>query len=222
MILHVYSDFVSSNPDTRRRMDLARQTWREQKWVEVPIQNHQVRRFADELGEVPIVKDMVDLAVKNAGSTDIVCLSNSDICFADNASIEIVCHLQKSPAIFCNRRDFIRLDKPLSQDEIRRGHEYCGTDLFAFRVVWWDFVKHSIPDMLLGREAWDSIFRKTIQLTCQALPTKASDLTYHERHPSGWEQSVNRYRVKGQIHNLTLALNWCRMRGINPREFGIP
>jgi hypothetical protein len=222
MIFHVHSEYFPKNPDTLRRMFLARETWQRQSWVSTPVPDSQVRTITDELGKVPIVRDIINRAGIMMQPEDIVCFSNSDICFSDTASVRIACQIQKTPALFCNRRDFAKLDRPLADDEIKTGHLYCGTDAFAFRFSWWQCVNHSFPDLLLGREAWDAILRKLIQLSCVGLPIEAHDLTYHERHPSPWEQSVNRYRAKGQLHNIGIARAWCRDRGINPREFGLP
>ena len=79
-----------------------------------------------------------------------------------------------------------------------------------------------MPDMVLALEAADPVLRQLVDETNpETAPNEVLGLVAHERHYSWWEDGNNRYRLRGQIHNLTLAKKFFRHRRINEASFGI-
>jgi hypothetical protein len=224
-LIHVFSEFKSSNPDTDRRMLLARETWCTQQWHDFPIKNSELNRvFTENAQELPYIKDLLNLAVNHAKADEIIVFTNSDICVAPDCASRIYRWIEDDrDACYAFRNDFPRLTKPLTYPEIKSGHKYCGADLFAFKARWWMQNCSNFPDLILGREAWDACMRVLMETTkpdkskSLALP----DLIYHEKHPNGWENASIRYRLPGQIHNLRHAYQWLRHMKHNPANFGV-
>lgn len=221
MIHHVYSEHSPADPKAQRRMKLAKRSWSIQPWEEIPVEDHEVRLYRDAGGNLPYVKDLLNRAIQNKANDQIIVFTNADICVAQACSHRLVSALQATAAVYCFRRDFSYLDTLLPDPMIANGHLYCGADLFAFRVSWWNAFNQYFPDMILGREAWDAIFRILIE---KSLPNKQSaipNLVYHEWHPSTWEAPRNRRTLSGQQHNLHLARLWMLNSGLNPAIIGI-
>ena len=221
MMYHVTSEYSPTNQDTIRRMKLAQSTWENQLWKELPIHESTCRRMTDEVGSMPYIMDILNLATNDKKPSDIAVFTNSDICVSSLCSIQIAHALQGTSALYCYRRDFGRLDHPIQDDAIPEGHGYCGSDLYAFRVQWWKAYRDRFPDMLLGREAWDAILRFIIDKSEIGNPVEIKNVAYHERHPSSWESPDNRYRIKGQLHNLNLARQWMQSNQLPPHMIGL-
>lgn len=222
MIVHAFSDYVPQMRDTFRRMMLARETWKAQRWIDRPVHDEEVRLFTDNFGKVPYIKDVINAASDLCEPQDIVIFTNSDICCRTDTAERVASTLQNIAATFCFRRDFRELNTPIPDAAIQQGSLYAGSDLKAFRVFWWRSVRDRLPDMLLAREAWDAVFRTLIQETHSGADCESRDLIYHERHGSVWEDARNRYSIPSQLHNLRLAKVFFAQRRINPRTFGIP
>jgi len=218
---HVTSEYTPSNPDTIRRMNIAKSTWVNQLWQELPIHESVCRRFKDELGTMPYIKDIFHLATQDRSPSDIIVFTNSDICTSTSCSVQITCALQESFALYCYRRDFGRLNGPIPDEVIPTGYGYPGCDLYAFRVQWWRTYRDWFPDMLLGREAWDAILRLLMDKSGNGQPVEIRNVAYHERHANFWEPPANRYRIKGQLHNRSLARSWMQRNRLSPHIIGL-
>jgi hypothetical protein len=219
MIYHVYSAYSPTNPDTRRRMDLAEQTWEIQGWKEIPVPDSLVRRFVDDKSRVPYIRDIINFGCDGKESTDIVVLTNSDICCVPECRIEIVAGLMFSDAVCASRRDFGKLTSPLSKSQASTGIHYPGIDLFAFRVGWWMKNGSDYPDLLLGREIWDLVMFCLMERTNPNSQIRISDLIYHENHYQFWSDPKHKYKLKSQLHNISLGRGWLDSRGISMGRF---
>jgi hypothetical protein len=203
-------------------MQVAQSTWQNQLWRECPVDDASLPRlFRDGGRSYPYVKDLFDFAVKGCGQDEVIVFTNSDICVRSNASSIIAAELQDRTALYSFRRDFAILKEPLPDAQIATGHPYAGTDLKAFRASWWKKYRDSMPDMLLGNEAWDSVMRVLIEKTHQGQNLGVDNLIYHEKHPSRWENPKQRYALPSQLHNLRLAYPWFKKQGYRPEQFGV-
>lgn len=221
MMFHAFSHYTPSKPDTVRRIRLALSTWEKQSCAVLPIPDPP-NAFKDRLGTVPFIGALFDAAISEKAADDIIIFTNSDICCRTDCGRQIALQLQRTGAMYANRRDFGWLQYPVPDEKIHEGNLYCGTDLFAFRVFWWKLYRNDYPAMLLGREGWDAVMRTLMDLTCAGNPVFGpTDLIYHERHASLWEDAGNRYTAPSQIHNLKALKSWCKTHGINPVRFGI-
>jgi hypothetical protein len=221
MIYHVYSTYKPKDPNTARRMRLAQITWSKQPWEEIPITDDEVRCYRDHMGQVPYVRDLIAKGVAGKKPEDIIVFTNSDICVAEACSFKVVMAFQSIDAAYCFRRDFHKFTEPIPDDQIKRGYPYCGSDFYAFRVGWWLENGPDFPDMLLGREAWDSVLRILIEMTHPKQNVTLHNLIYHERHASVWENPQNRRRIPSQLLNISVARDWMLSFGHNPRSIGI-
>jgi hypothetical protein len=221
MIYHTYSYYIPKNPDSMRRMALAKRTWKVQPWIDLPIPEKNSRVFEDRAGRVPYVKDLLNAASENRELEDIIVFTNADICVRSNCAMLIVAAMQTISAIYCFRRDFGRLNTPLPDPMIEKGNHYVGSDLYAFRVGWWRHYRSDFPDMLLGRECWDAILRLLIDQSSPSQNPTLHNLIYHEWHPSTWEAPQNKLRLPSQLHNRQLAREWMRAWGYDPRSIGL-
>lgn len=219
MIYHAYSAYIHSSPDVKRRLDFAKSTWSLQPWVDLPLPDSIGRRVEDELSGVPCVKEIVDFAANDKQSSDIVVLTNTDICCSSDCCVKIVCGLMFSDAVCCKRRNFPKLTRHLASSEISSGVLCNGLDLFAFRVGWWRSNRDEFPDMVIGRENWDFVLYVLIEITNPKRDIVLPDLIYHEAHVSDWIKPDNINRLSSQLYNRELGEPWMERRGVNPSRF---
>lgn len=221
MIAHIYSHYQPRNPETMRRMKLAQRTWAMQPWLEFGVDEMKGRLFRDRAGTVPYIIDIFRHGTGQLADEDIAVFTNADICVSVNCSHHIAAALQSLDAVYCFRRDFNKLNTPLPDPIIKSGRHYVGSDLYAFRVGWWRKYWPDFPDMLLGREAWDSVLRILINDTHPGKNCTLHNLIYHEKHGSTWENPANRRTLPSQLHNIQLARIWMLTFGHNPASIGI-
>lgn len=222
-LFHAYCDYVPRDSETQRRMDLAKLSWKTQPWTEVPLRDGEMpRMFDDGIRKVPYIKDMLDMACNGKSGDDVIVLTNSDIHVRSDISRRIEEAMNNSDAAYCFRRDFHhRITQPIEDHMFVRGHDYAGSDLYVFKVKWWNEHKYEYPDMLNGTEAWDAVMRVLIEKTNWGKKVMMKDVIAHERHGSTWEASANRYSLPSQKHNLRLAWEWFMNRNIDPTRYGL-
>lgn len=224
MIHHFYSQFTPHDVATKKRQEVAHATWAVQPWIEIPIRDEDLFRMWDEEGRAyPYVTDVFGRACAGLNDDAIMVYTNADLCVRSNCALQIAAALQDTDALFSMRRDFNHpFHEPIPDDVIPRGDSYAGSDLYAFRVGWWEKNKAQFPDMVVAFELWDAVLRHLITETNPGRPVSVPDLSYHQRHSSWWENPKNRYRLKGQLHNLRLGSMWLRMHGVDPLTHGVP
>jgi len=223
-MIHFCTDYVSTNPDVIRCRDIARRTWKELQWQERPIKDSDLPRLYKADGKsLPFMKDVFDLGVKDAADREICVFTNDDIQIHFSTPYAIAARLQETDACYCFRRDFPPgRTEPVPYKDYISGHDYPGSDLYAFRAGWWRRVRGQMPDMILANEAWDAVLRCLIDMTNRGKQTGMKDLIAHEKNgASWWERPENRYTLHGQKHNLTQAYHWFRKHGYEPRTFGV-
>ncbi|MDB6110584.1 MAG: hypothetical protein JWR69_2334 [Pedosphaera sp.] len=225
MIHHVYTAYAPSDPDTARRQRIAQATWPRQPWKECPVADADLPRLWQEKGRsFPYLRDLFDAGCQGCRDEDILVYTNADIMVRSDCCAKIAEALQTVDACYCYRRDFHhRVESPIPDADYAKGLDYAGSDLKAFRVIWWRAYREDMPDMLIGNEAYDPVLRQLIDETNGAENgTRIRDVICHERHGSYWENPKHRYTLKSQLHNLGLAKAFFVARGIDPRRFGIP
>jgi hypothetical protein len=222
---HIFSQYAVLDPDVRRCMQLAARTWETQNWENYGVPDDSLDRFFKEDGKrIPYVHDVINKGTENLPDSDIAVYTNTDIQVRSDAWLRIAWQMQHTDALYCFRRDFPpKLTHVVPDDDYIKGHDYPGSDLYAFRVGWWRRARKDFPDFLLGYELWDAVLRVFIDETNQGKPTAMRDLIAHEKNgASWWEKPENRYRLNGQIHNLQIGVAWLARRGIAAKNFGVP
>lgn len=222
-LYHFYSSYEPSDPSAKARQAVARMTWSTQLWTELPIADAALPRMWEEEGRrFPYVRDVFDAACSGKQSVDCMIYTNADVCVLSTCALMCASALQETDAFYSYRRDFNHdFHEPIPDDVVLRGNAYSGSDLYGFRVRWWQQCRKDFPDMLIGQEAWDAVLRRLMEVSNSGKPVDLPNTHYHRRHDSWWEKSENRYRLKGQLHNLTLASHWLKAHGVNPAVHGI-
>lgn len=223
-VWHFYPWFVSKNPEVNRCNEQARQTWKKIAWNDIPVPDDCLPRLYTKDGRaLPYMKDVFDKGVEKAADNDICIYTNTDIQIRSDVLKHVNIVLKQSDALYCFRRDFPPKTGIVADANYVHGHAYSGSDLYAFRARWWRQQRVNMPDMILGAEAWDCLLRLLIERTNKGRQVFIADVIAHEKDGfSWWEHPQNRYRLYCQRHNLGLAREWMRVRGIDPRRFGIP
>jgi len=209
-IVHVYQRTPWATGDEKRRNAVAAKSWQEIGWVDCGLDdNCFVRTSAemvpDETKRIPMIKEMLRLACVGRVDTDVLVLTNSDTCVAQN----VLQRIQGTLPAYAYRNDFVRLDAPIADDKIAKGHKYAGCDFFVMRVGWWRKHHQLFPDMILGRHSWDRIMRELFKL---AGGREIENVIYHEKHYAGWENPQNLHRDPSNLRNCLLAREWLQER----------
>jgi hypothetical protein len=170
-----------------------------------------LKRDSTSIGDIslPFVRDMIEIGMNEAEDDDIVVISNADILLIPKITEKIINICKNLGSLYSHRYDFEKIEKLLeTENEITQGKKYLGCDFFAFSKKWWVSNEHLFPDMVLGREAWDMIYRRAIKENGGGELDRS---TYHIMHESPW--AINR-EAPGNSHNLVLADNWtCKYGG---------
>lgn len=221
--IHVYPDFMGRG-ESLRRNQLAAESWKPAYATgcirPMPVHDNQLYRMweKDVNGKkLPFLKDVADFAVAHCKKGQWVLLTNTDTCFSPTIVTQLTSGLKDAPIGYARRRDFQRLDRCLTDDQIPTGHSYVGKDLFVFKPEWWETHRNEMPDMIFGAEGWDALLAILFEESGAKCWT---NLIYHERHASYWEQPSNRYSTASQVHCLKLAKEFCVKHGKNPEEYG--
>jgi hypothetical protein len=206
---HIYFDFACADADTKRRNDFARSTRPEWSHQSIPVTEADLpRKFDDGDRWLCYLKDVVDIGLQN-NPCDLEVLTNADVCFAPCLDDQLDTGWAVGERLFhAHRREYPRIDKPLTDDEVCRGELYPGVDLFAFTPDWWKENRDQMPDMVLGGEAWDLVLRE-LQRRTSTKPghfvRHFTGIIYHERHSSIWCRPEHIKTLPCQHHNVPLA-----------------
>lgn len=202
---------------------MAQSTWGRQPWLDLPIRDQDLPRlYTEDGGANPYVKDVFNVACKGLADDDILIYTNADIMVRSDCTMQVATTLQSATACYAFRRDFHhRIEKAIPDGDFEKGMAYAGSDLFAFRKIWWDIMNDEMPDMIIGYEAYDPMLRLLADETNPGVKTRIDNIICHERHASMWEDANNRYTLKGQIKCLALAKQFFATHGVNPATHGI-
>lgn len=189
----VHSAYTPSDPDTRRRNDVAMKTWPLLGAKILPFHNppHRTSANVGDARRVPFVKDMIDTALSSHDG--IVVITNNDIKFDPELAQDIRESCRDWGCWWSYRT------------EHKDGPTDNGADVFAMTRKWWAIHNHLMPDMLLGYWSWDDVLvRLMIWSGCH----EQRRLYYHEAHPAS--ASPTRTSTPGHRHNETLMQQWCK------------
>lgn len=216
-LLHVYANYPASG-DTLRRHDFARDTW--EGFTDHPFEQGNGYRTAEDVlaypRPLPFLRDLIAYGMGEANPSDIIVVTNTDTAFAPGLASAIRKHVRKHGAAYAHRHDFARLTHPMDARTIRTGKWYPGSDLFAFTPQWWASRSVSeLPDMLVGAEFVDCVFRQFIK---KHGGVELVGAIYHERHASAWERPGMREVDAANCWNRKLAREWFASNGTTDRD----
>lgn len=225
-LVHVWTQPDHPTGETLRRITLARQTWDEEDeatggmWLRARYTPGLFNSGRDPIGDpipMPYIRDLIEHGLREARPvSDVIVVSNADVCFTPGITGLIIDAVRSRGACYAHRWDFARLDRPLrSEAQVKRGRWYAGSDLFAFSRAWWGQNGAELPDMIVGREHVDEVFRQLVKRTGGAEIPAA---IYHEKHESYWERPDVRSTNPGNRHNRRLARKWYLRTGYGPND----
>jgi hypothetical protein len=212
-LVHVWSDFNMAPSERERQLRAATSWEREYKlapWVPCPVTPDKLKRDAQkELGDLrpaPFVKDFLEIGMRETKrDSDIVVLTNSDVGFTPGTSEMLNRLVSAKGSAYAYRFDH-------SPEDVKAGEisylkcvsgAWCGgVDLVAFTRKWLKMHFASLPDMVLGRTKWDTVYRDIVKRTGGG---EAYGSIYHEGHASFWIQEP---KTAGNLHNINLAADY--------------
>ncbi len=231
-IVHVWSDFRSDDDrdsENARRMGVARASWNQEAetfpgiWLrtEFPIERARTSREVGDPRPVPFIIDMIEHAAKFCqGPDDIIGWTNSDVSFAPGLTGRVLDKVERYGACHTHRWDLhgANLERPYLHDgSVRRLQWYPGGDAFFFTLDWWRRNGADYPDMLMGREHNDEVFRQLVKLRA-GIKAEVEASIYHEKHASFWESPENFKTNPGNIHNRKLAAAFFARHETKPND----
>lgn len=216
-VVHVWNDYERNEPFAIRRHKVAKESWEiaarsVPAYVSCRVHDSEFHRESHSvLGDpraVPFLRDLIEFAVAEARWNDVIVVTNDDTVLANDALPRIVAAVKECGAIWGARCEFKQLLAPVNSFDMRMDTQHVGADVFAFTRHWWNLHNKDIPDMVIGYEAWDYIFRRLITMVGGQ---QLFYLAAHEYHYGYWTR--NRQNP-ASVHNRTLAEQWLGTRGL--------
>lgn len=197
-VVHTYSAFDMS-ADERRRHEVASSTW---EFPVLAMERADQLRDASIIGDkpVPFVKDVIEHGLKHG---DAVVLTNTDTGLTQCAESKIRRLLKTHGSCFAYRFEHEDITKPPTYHENIRGAWRGGVELVAVTREWWKNYKRLVPDLLLGRQWWDIVFRDVIKMTGGG---ELYGCVFHEFHESDWKKGDK----PGNEHNHRLYVDFMK------------
>jgi hypothetical protein len=231
--VHVWADFRADETpltaDDARRMAVARNSWAQEYrfggcWLptQFPVNRARTSREVGDPRPVPYIADFIAHAAKFCRSPDdIIAWTNSDVSFAPGLTGHILEKCDRYGAAFTHRWDLMSgtLAAPFTHDaNIRRLQWYPGSDAFFFTLRWWRQNGADYPDMVMGREHNDEVFRQLIKLR-GGVDTEIEHAIYHEKHKSFWESPEAFETNPGNNYNRRLAKEFFTRFNLKPGDY---
>lgn len=233
IIFSYYAD-DNSGPETAARNALARKSWDfhfgQFSMIELKIRESDMKRTSESLGDirpVPYVRDLFDFGCSFAMPEDIVVYCNHDIGLTTMAVDRIFAGVERGGGVtVCQRRQLNPTPGRLYRSVLNCKAD-GGFDVMAVTPSFWGKMRNDMPDMLIGREAWDTCFRALVEIYVTGKKNKVvlttpeqwaeskaytDDVCWHIPHDSWWDK--NRKTNPAQIHNRTLAKKFCSDNGM--------
>jgi hypothetical protein len=225
-IVHVWADWREGDPsaELRGRTDVAQASWQTEyatgRWIPAEMKRADGKRSGLDIGDphnVQYVHDVIEHGISKATKySDVICLTNADIGFTPGLTGKIMEVIDRHGCAFSHRRDFPKIHRPFhSEAQVAAGDWYPGSDLFVFTVSWWHQHKHELPDLLMGREGWDEVFRQLVKYHAGGALLAAC---WHEWHVSFWCDK-QRWTLPGNLHNFKLRKEWFERTGFVEEDF---
>ncbi len=223
-LLLVSSEYVAADADEARRIAVAHATWdfhfNHGAMLDFPVSLSELYRSSARFGDlrpVPYFKDLVAYAIRLARPEDVIVYANRDICLTVMAVDRILAGVERGGGItVATRRDWAGTQPTGLRRTVLNCKPDGGFDLFAFTLEWWRRNSSKMPDMLVGREAWDTVFRTVAEEIGAGAAVYSDDVCYHENHMSFW--ITERFTNGGQLYNRKLALQFFKERPSNSKS----
>ncbi len=204
MIYHVVNTYRGFNQLDQERLARASDSWHKEYQNGCLIPNavalddlpRTSKSYLNDSRELPFVRDLIDKC-KWKKPNDFIMITNADTVFCQDTGLMFCAYLYGSPginAIYSHRKNFDKpIRKQLTFDQLmKRGEKFVGIDLVCFSKQWWTENQDNYPDLLLGCEGWDWVFKFLIKR-----PT-FYEVIYHEQHGTPEWLNDRKYGISQQ------------------------
>ena len=235
-ILFCHSGIDEPSEEESIRNAAARRTWdfhfSQGQFLEFPLRKDAFARTSLDLKDSRqtfFVRDIFDWGVMHAMKEDIVAFCNRDIGLTADAGQRLVEGVARGRGITCCPRR--RLDpKPgRMYRSLPNAAPDGGFDIFAVTPLWWAENRLRMPDMLFGREAWDTVLRdiaeqwadgrtknknvRTNPAEWESSKAYTDHVCWHKNHMSLWQ--TERLTSAGQKYNRKLGLQYFQAQSVH-------
>lgn len=225
-LFHVVERHDESKPDPRKLQ--AWQSWDHlyQKGV-IPVHVWEYPRTAREIRDVrslPYLKDVLKVAIEQAGANDIIFWTNDDNWLHPDLIARLRFQVPVYGAVTSHRCDFSNGNalNPKQSPEIiaKTGKMHMGRDLFAFTGQWISERWNELPDYLLGASEFDLGLACMVRLAhgIQSTRQNLEEVMFpaelpkgyvaHVMHRSVWSKPQNINSAPSQKHNRACFKQW--------------
>jgi hypothetical protein len=222
-VLLVYSDYQPSSEEESNRLKNAMHSWKFHfeggQVLDFPVRNSDLPRTSKDIGDpraMPMFNDIIDWAMKFAMPEDIVAYINRDVALTTRGpDILIGSANMNFGAAVAFRRNIKEPQPGRLYHTVRNYPPDGGFDCFAFTPQWWSDNKAALPEMYIGREAYDTCVRNLIEEVASRKkldhlrvdfwnnPYYCDDVCWHTDHVPYWQE--NKLTNPSQIHNRTVC-----------------
>lgn len=231
-ILHAVERHPDTSPKEAKRKAAARASWqvlyKEHGVLPCHLWDHEYPRNAMDIGDprpLAFLKDVVQKALNQAGSDDIIMLTNDDIYLHPELPELLRYHVPLFGACCSQRCEMVggmlRQDAKPSE-WAAAGRLHMGRDLFAFTPHWLRTHWNEIGDFVLGCSDWDLALAALLRVE-KSLPFNRQSAEWnlfpcelergyvaHEAHSAKWNDPNYVNTAPGQIHNRRLFREWAK------------
>lgn len=174
---------------------------------------------------LPKIREILDYACQYALPEDVILYANADAGMTTHAVERILAGIDKGRGVTCCGH---RVLEPTGQayKNLTNCRVPGGTEMVAMTPQWWSAHREKMPDMYIGREAWDTCFNALAEdwadgpgdvitdpdrwLTSRA---HTDNVCWHKDHFSQWQTDRMGDRIATQKHNRDLARAFFAARG---------
>jgi hypothetical protein len=217
-VAHVFQSY-RMDPDTTRRVAVAERSWRTFLWSrgDVAVRpftpaaaTRTARTALGTSSDIPFVNDLFDSAVPH-GRT--ILFTNTDVGFFEDPVPAVTPLIERYGCCYSARIDFHEpLTEPPPRPQRSQG-VYPGADMMCFSRDWWLAVRASVPVMIIGREGWDYVMKRTMERSGFRPPMLPPQL-FHEHHVSAWWRTRHvQLRSPEQVYNRAVCAAWAEANG---------
>ncbi len=223
-ILLVHSSYTPSDPKIAEKHRIAQESW---KWH---FSNADLIDIPYESSGIPTIRDVLDYGCRFALPEDIVVYANADAGLTTAAVDRIIEGINRGRGVTsCGARVVYPISGHLYKN-VTNGKIPGGTEVIAVTPAWWSAHRERMPNMFIGREAWDTCFnalaeewadgrRDVIVKPDDWLRSRAhtDNVCWHEPHYSDWQN--DRIGLRGgrtseeQKENRQMARSFFDQRG---------
>jgi hypothetical protein len=193
-LILVHSVYEPKDEAERARQKIAQDSWR---WH---FANAEMIDLPYEAPTIPKIREVLDHACQYALPEDIVVYANADAGLTTHAVERIVAGVERGRGVTsCGNRNLKpeagRLYKNLTNLKVPG-----GTEVVAMTPAWWRAHRERMPNMYIGREAWDTCFNAlaedwadgpgdVIVHPAEWLRSRAhtDNVCWHQDHYSTWQ-----------------------------------